>query len=146
MNHAIRQHADPSCPDLTELELAAAVEGHAFVARTRREWDAGVNRFDRPGEVFFIASERGRTIGMCGLNQDPFLDDPTVGRLRHLYVHPDHRRNGIAAELVAGCLASGQSRFERIRLRTSNPDAAALYQSLGFTVVDDPTASHEWRS
>ena len=84
---------------------------------------------------------------MCGLNQDPYVvDDPAVGRLRHLYVHPDNRRTGIAARLVAECLASAATRFERVRLRTSNPTAATLYRSLGFINVDSPTATHELRS
>jgi len=34
------------------LEQVAAVEGYGFVARTRQEWDAGMNRFDQAAEVF----------------------------------------------------------------------------------------------
>lgn len=146
MNYLIDEHRGRACPDLQELQQAATAEGHSFVARTRQEWDAGVNRFNHAGEVFFLAVEQGRVVGMCGLNHDPYVDDPTVGRLRHLYVHPNDRRTGIAARLVAECLTSAATSFERIRLRTSNPAAAALYQSLGFVTIDSPTATHELRS
>ena len=34
----------------------------------------------------------GRLVGVCGLNVDPYLDDPSVGRVRHLYVLVAARR------------------------------------------------------
>ncbi len=146
VSFVLRAYSDWVCPDLRELEEAAAAEGHYFVARATHEWDSGVNRFDRPGEIFFLATRQNQTVGMCGLNRDPYVEDPAVGRLRHLYVLPDQRRSGIAAKLVAECLKSSSTIFERVRLRTANPGAAALYLSLGFVTIDDPTASHELRS
>lgn len=145
VSHAIQIHADWACPDLRELEASAAAEGHLFVARTRHDWESSVNRFDRTGEVFVLAIEENRVIGMCGVNKDPYVDDPAVGRLRHLYVDPDQRRSGIASNLVVECLITARSSFERIRLRTSNPTAAALYLSLGFATIN-ATATHERHS
>ena len=145
MTYALRQHVARTCPDLTVLENMAAAERHSFVARTRQEWDTGANCFDQPGEVFYLAVDQRQVIGMCGLNRDPYVDDPAVGRLRHLFVHPQHRRSGIAAGLVAACLASAATSFERVRLRTSNPAADSLYRSLGFVGIDEPTATHEMR-
>lgn len=146
MAHDVRSHVGPECPDLGDLEAAARDERHPFVERTRQEWLAGINRFDREGEAFFVAVSHGRTVGMCGLNVDPYLDDDGVGRLRHLYVDPAWRRIGIAGELVGRCLAIADGRFDRVRLRTSNPAAGALYRSWGFIEVDEATATHEFRT
>jgi N-acetylglutamate synthase-like GNAT family acetyltransferase len=79
---------------------------------------------------------------MCGLNVDPYVDDSTVGRLRHLYVHPDHRRRGVAAALVDRCLVDAGETFARVRLRTSSPVADAFYRSIGFEAIDDEDATH----
>lgn len=129
-------------PDLTRLHRQAAVEGYSFVERTYREWLDGSNRFDRVGEGFFVAGDTSRTIGMCGLNRDPFIDDPEIGRLRHLYVSPEHRRRGIGRELVMTCLELAAGRFRRVRLRTFDDGAARFYERLGFLVVDETDATH----
>lgn len=144
MTYVIQRHATVTCPDLGDLEQLAEAEGYSFVTRTRSEWEAGVNRFDDFGECFFVAVIEREVLGICGLNRDPYVDDPTVGRLRHLYVHPSHRRAGMAAELVGYCLSAAVGCFESIRLRTSNPAADVLYRSIGFELVEDPSATHEW--
>ena len=106
------------------------------------EWAEGDNRFDRPGEAFLLAREDSIVVGMCGLNVDPFLTDPEVGRLRHLYVLGEHRRRGIGSQLVDGCLTIAQASFRRVRLRTMDPGASAFYESLGFDRTDEPDATH----
>jgi len=146
VTYGIRHHAVTRFPEIGDLEQIAAAEGHPFVTRTRHEWEAGINRFDQPGENFFVVVEDGQTVGMCGLNIDPYLKDPTVGRLRHLYIHPRRRQAGVAAVLVEACLSAAPGTFGRVRLRTSNPAADALYRSLGFSNVKQATATHEWRS
>lgn len=145
MTDGVQRWAETECPDVSELEELATAEGHSFVTRTRCEWEIGINRFDRSGESFFLAIAEGRIIGICGLNRDPYLDDSSVGRLRHLYVHPSHRRSGVAAALMNECLSSAIGNFERIRLRTSNQAADALYCSLGFTVCNEESATHHWQ-
>lgn len=146
MNYEIRQHGDPSSPDLGDLVDLAEAEGHEFVARTKSQWASGANRFDQKGEAFFVAYGDSSVVGICGLNSDPYLNDSAVGRLRHLYVHPSHRRAGMAEALVTRCLGFAVGRFDRVRLRTSNPAADALYRSMGFTPVLDSSATHEWRT
>src|SRR5262245_24926432 len=71
-----------------------------FVRRLADEWASGTNRFDRPGEVLFVAWADGRLIGACGLNVDPYTQAPGVGRVRHLYVLTDYRRSGVGRRLV----------------------------------------------
>ncbi len=112
------------------------------MSRTRIDWVAEANRFDLPGEVFYLAVIEDYPVGMCGLNRDPYVDDRRVGRLRHLYVHPGHRRSGLAAQLVSRCLSDAPQHFHQVRLRTTNPAADSLYRSLGFQTVHDDTATH----
>ncbi|MDX1747365.1 MAG: GNAT family N-acetyltransferase [Halobacteriales archaeon] len=138
----IRRHIGDEPPDLGNLIELASGEGHSFVLRTRVEWLDGTNRFDRPGEGFFLATAQGIVVGMGGLNVDPFLSDPTVGRLRHLFVAPEQRRLGIGRSLVQVCLDHVAGHFVRVRLRTFDPRASSFYRSVGFDSVDEDAATH----
>lgn len=144
MDAIVERWTEPDSPDLGHLMRGAKREGHHFVVRTHVEWATGANRFDRPGEGFFLARVAGQIMGMCGLNLDPFVSDPSVGRLRHLYVAAPHRRRGIGRRLVEACLALAAERYDRVRLRTFDPDAARFYETLGFEPLLDPTATHVW--
>src|SRR5438128_1327228 len=70
--------------------------------------------------------------GACGLNVDPYTAEGRVGRVRHLYVLEAYRRHGVGRQLVAEVIGAARGSFDRLRLRTANPEAARLYESLGF--------------
>ena len=122
-------------------------EGVFPLGRLVREWGTGENRFDRPGEALFAAvDDNGRLLGVCGLNRDPYLDDPDVGRVRHLYVARAGRGRGVGGRLVRAVIEAARGRFTRLRLRTDCSIAAGFYRSLGFErLTDDPTATHALR-
>jgi ribosomal protein S18 acetylase RimI-like enzyme len=48
-----------------------------------------------------------------------------------------HRRRGVGGRLVASVIEAARGRFDHLRLRTHNPEAAALYERLGFRRRDD---------
>ena len=123
---------------LTESEQA----GMRLVRRLVDEWRDGSNRFDRPGEVLFGAWLDERLVGVCGLNVDPYVNDPQIGRVRHLYVLVEARRNGVARALMAEIFAAARGRFPTLRLSTWNPAAARLYESLGFRSVTERDCTH----
>lgn len=125
-------------PLLTESEQA----GMALVRRLVDEWRDSSNRFDRPGEALFGASIDGRLLGVCGLNVDPYAGDDRIGRVRHLYVLVAARRLGVGRALMAETLEAARGRFPTLRLSTSNPVAARLYESLGFRPVTEPHCTH----
>ena len=52
--------------------------------------------------------------------------------MRHLYVLTAHRRLGVGGKLVGAVVAAARGRFATLRLSTANPEAARLYESLGF--------------
>ena len=139
----IRRFASATPPAIGALVDAADEEGHPFVRRTLDEWAAGENRFDRPNEAFFLAELNGEVVGTCGINRDHHVDDPTVGRLRHLYVHPTQRGTGLGADLVARCLDHAVGRFHLVRLRTPGAAADRFYDNLGFDRSASDTATHE---
>jgi GNAT superfamily N-acetyltransferase len=119
-------HFDPL---VAESECA----GYGFVRRLADEWASGANRFDRPGEALFAARIDGRLVGACGLNVDPYTEAAGVGRVRHLYVLSAYRRLGVGGQLVARVMDAARGRFGRLRLSTQNPEAAQLYERMGFS-------------
>ncbi len=120
--------ADRLAPLITESEQA----GLRFVRGLAAEWESGGNRFDRPAEALFGAELDRLLVGVCGLNVDPYAGDPRVGRVRHLYVLTAHRRHGVGRQLVGAVVAAARGRLTTLRLSTTNPAAARLYESLGF--------------
>jgi len=115
-------------PLVSESERA----GESFVRRLVDEWESGANRFDRFGEALFGARAGGRLVGVCGLNRDPYADDASVGRVRHLYVAAAERRRGVGGALVSAVVDAARGTFDEVRLRTRSDEAAAFYESLGF--------------
>ena len=124
--------------------LVAESEGAGLhlVSRLVDEWRSGHNRFDRPGEALFGAWVDQRLAGVCGLNVDPYIDDAGVGRVRHLYVLTASRRLGVGRELVEQVIRAARGRFTTLRLSTSNPAAARLYEALGFHPVERAHCTH----
>ncbi|WOF75382.1 GNAT family N-acetyltransferase [Parvibaculaceae bacterium PLY_AMNH_Bact1] len=128
-----------------KLEAAATAEGHAFLKRMQDDWEAGTNRFSRPGEYVVGISLGDELVAIGGLNKDPYAIEATTGRLRHLYVSTDHRRCGVGRGLVDTLLSQAGSYYHRIRLRTDSAEAAAFYESYGFQPTREPDATHSLR-
>jgi GNAT superfamily N-acetyltransferase len=127
----------PLAGALNPLLVESEWEASGFVRRLVDEWAAGTNRFERPGEALFAARLGDRLIGVCGLNVDPYAAAANVGRVRRLYVLTAYRRLGVGRQLVQAVLEASRGRFDVVRLRTTNPAAARLYESLGFRPSSD---------
>ena len=127
----------------SELLPAAEAEGFAPLSWLVEEWQAEKNRFDRQGEALHVARVGRRLLGVCGLNRDPYAGDDSTGRLRRLYIHPDHRRQGIGRRLVRQALHEAREHFDVVRLRTLDPRSAAFFETIGFNKLEgDPAATH----
>lgn len=139
---AIRPLIDPTV--LVELAADAETDGWRMVSRLIAEWVDGSNRFAAPGERAYVAvANDGRPVAVVGLNIDPFASDPTVGRVRRLYVARAQRRKGVASALTKKLTADAAHHFRMLRLRTDNAAASAFYEAIGFTrVVGDPNCTH----
>ena len=129
--------------DLAPVVTASSAEGFHFLERLAREWESGEVRFDRAGELLLAAYEGERIVAIGGLTADPYTADPELGRLRHLYVSPDARRNGLGRSIVRALEEFAQPRYRALVLRTDSRDAATFYEALGyFSLPPGGTATH----
>lgn len=126
---------------LQELRAASRQEGYRFIERLCEEWVSSTNRFNGPGEALFIAVARGKAIGICGLNRDPYANTARIGRVRRLYVLPEFRSNGIGRALLEAVVAHASGSFSVLRLRTET--AGDFFSAQGFRPeVSDPDTTH----
>jgi GNAT superfamily N-acetyltransferase len=129
--------------DLDELIAPSLRENFYAIQRLRDDWLSGANRFDLPDEVLVEARSGSRLAGICALNRDPYRPDAKLGRLRHLYIHPEFRRRGLGLCLVSHLLGHARASFDRVRLRTLREDADRFYVAIGFArVAGEPDATH----
>jgi GNAT superfamily N-acetyltransferase len=132
-SEAIIRRLDDLPPErFTPLLIESEESGYRFLRRVNDEWASGVNRFTRPGEALLAAEIGGRLVGICGLNIDPYLVDPRVGRVRNVYVLAAYRGWGVGRRLVEQAIAAARGHFGRLRLRGEEAGPARLYESLGF--------------
>jgi GNAT superfamily N-acetyltransferase len=129
-------------PGLDALIAESLAQGFQFLTTLEREWQTGENRFSAPGEGLFGGFGGAELVAIGGLNRDPFLGDPAVGRIRRVYVRTASRRLGVGTQLVERLLDEGRQHFRSVRLRAVTPDAARLYETLGFRPIADPHATH----
>jgi GNAT superfamily N-acetyltransferase len=133
LNDEIITHITELSRDRIAALLAESeASGYRLLRRLVDEWERGVNRFSRPGEALFGAESGGQIVGVCGLNVDPYLDDPRIGRVRNVYVLAAYRGQGTGRRLVERAIAAAQGHFDQLRLRGEEAGPARLYESLGF--------------
>ncbi len=124
---------------LCQLSLA---EGFSHVDRLASEYLKGNREFDVPGAFgygWYLGSE---LVAIGGLTLDPYITE-RAGRIRRVYVHPEHRRRGLARKLVEKILEEGRQNYTFFTLRSATPEASALYVSLGFVPSTLPNVTHE---
>jgi GNAT superfamily N-acetyltransferase len=127
---------------IEKLRDEARTEGYDFVETLFNEWESGKNRFEKHGEVLMACFDQENPIAVGGLTIDPFASSPKIGRIRRVYVRPAWRNKGIGARLVSELISASRKSFHTVRLRAESPDAARLYERLGFSPIDDENASH----
>jgi GNAT superfamily N-acetyltransferase len=137
-NLLIRRIEQIEVGQFSELLIESLQQQQKFIKRLMDEYQHGINRFDRPGEILMAAyltdncGMKDRLIGICGLNIDPFLNDETVGRVRHLYVLSAYRRQKIARQLMAKIVEHAGNYFKLLTLRTDSVEADRFYRAVGF--------------
>ena len=139
-------------PDFRDIEFSSAAfstlledaeaEGAVFLLRLRDEWHSGANRFTAGGECLLGVYRLGELVAVGGISRDPYAPAPSLARVRHVYVLRAHRRQGIGRALVAVLIERARLAFTTLRLRTRNPEAARVYESLGFLRSDLPDETH----
>jgi GNAT superfamily N-acetyltransferase len=108
-------------------------EGYDFVQKLYEEFEDGTNRFDTGGAILLGASLEDELLAVGGLHPDPYLQTASVGRIRHVYVLPSYRRQGLGRDLVLALIQHARSHFELLTLRTPTKHGDSFYKSLGFS-------------
>ncbi len=101
MEPLIRIARATALPARIEVLCAEAEgEGFQFMNRLLNDWKTGSNRFDQSHECFLVACFGEELAGVGGLNQDPYVEGGTTGRIRHLFVRRSARRHGVGSALL----------------------------------------------
>ena len=125
---------------LGSLIEASQAEGFNFVTRLQLELHR--SDFTKPGAALYGCLD-DELVGVGGLTPDPYLGaEPRTGRLRHLYVLPQYRRQRVGQKLVTAIITEAGRHYDVLRLRTTTPEAARFYGALGFIPTAEPNATH----
>jgi GNAT superfamily N-acetyltransferase len=118
--------------DLQLLVEESRAQGYEFIDRLISEYADGTNQFKKPGESLFGVYFDQQLVAIGGLNRDPYLSQPDIGRVRHLYVLSAWRKQGIGKQLVQAIIAAAKGRFRLLTVRTFSADADGFYRAIGF--------------
>jgi GNAT superfamily N-acetyltransferase len=127
--------------NITQLLNQSQEEGFRHIVRLVNDYLSGTNRFNKPGEALFIAFDEEVTVGICGLNLDPFTNGH-VGRVRRLYVLPEYRNHGIGRRLIEEIIGKANDIYDQLVLKTDSEKASKFYKSLGFKEVNNSNSTH----
>ncbi len=108
-------------------------EGYGFVQKLLDEYLSGVNCFDQHGATLLGVWDSGALIGIGGVHPDTYLNQPEIGRIRHVYVLPAYRRSGVGRQLMQALITHARQSYHVLTLRTLTPHGDAFYKSLGFS-------------
>jgi N-acetylglutamate synthase-like GNAT family acetyltransferase len=141
-NYKIVEINESNISSLQPLADEALADGDKFIQKTIDEWRNNTNTFSKEGEKFWAITIENEYIACGGLNQDPYIEEKSMGRVRHVYVLKKYRRQGYSKILLTLIIEQAKKHFTSLRLSTHNPIAASLYESLGFKKVDEHKATH----
>jgi GNAT superfamily N-acetyltransferase len=122
-------------PGSGELAEIATSEGFGMVRRLIDDYVSDINRFSKPGECLSVALNGEHVIAVGGINVDPYYNSPRLGRIRHLYVHPEFRRGGVGRQLVGLIERHGEKHFDAFQLFTTSPAASRFYEGLNYAPI-----------
>ncbi|MFI6015444.1 GNAT family N-acetyltransferase [Streptomyces sp. NPDC051243] len=126
----------------------------AYAADIDERFPEGFDKSDlvRPEEVsgdvgaFFVAREEGHPVGCGALRRL----EPGVGEIRHVWVHPEARRLGLARRLLDALEREAAARdltVVRLDTHASLTEAQAMYRACGYTEIPayvDHVYAHHW--
>lgn len=129
-------------PDVEILRAEAAAEGIRNMGVLVADWEAGRERYDRPGEALFGAFDGTRLVGIGCVKRE--TDVPAM-RMRRLYVLRTARRHGAGRVLAQAMIARGFESAGRLTCNAVPPGAGEFWEAMGFERVTADGWTHELR-
>ncbi len=126
-------------PGLDDLQAEASAEGFQFIDTLIEQWSTGENRFNQPGEILLGILENDILIAIGGLNLDQFLNDPSIGRIRRVYVRRAWRSQGSGRALVTALPVMPASTSARSASAPSAPTLPASTNASASSRSTTPT-------
>jgi ribosomal protein S18 acetylase RimI-like enzyme len=118
---------------LGDLFALRHLEHLCFSPPDRYDWFTLFTLLTMPGIVNLKSvTTTGQVIGHVAGDSHPARDFAWIVTLA---VHPDHRRRGVAQQLLAACEARLPVSLIRLTVRESNAAAIALYEKQGYKPV-----------
>jgi GNAT superfamily N-acetyltransferase len=118
--------------DFPALQAEALAEGYRFVEALLEEWDAGRYGADADGSALFAVYRDGALMAVGAVTPDPYDPAPDLLRIRHVYVRPAGRREGIGRALAGALVQQGLGLAPRLSLNAADSGAAAFWEAMGF--------------
>src|SRR5215212_7781934 len=117
---------------LDRLATHARREGFRFLDRLREELTASAMKQAPPRAYYLVVEDENGVVGVGGVTDDPYVADLATGRLRHVYIAPDARRQGLGRRLLGALEARAWALYTLLRLRTDSLSGARFYEALGY--------------
>jgi len=118
--------------DLPALQDEAAAEGYRFVDGILEEWDAGRYATDDERNTLLAVYREGMLAAIGAVTPDPYDPAPDLLRIRHVYVRPANRREGIGRALASALIQQGLALAPRLSLNAADAGASAFWEAMGF--------------
>lgn len=119
--------------ELQPLLTSSLDEGYKLIQTLWDEYLSGKARFDSDGAALYGVYADETLVAIGGVHRDPYLVQPDIGRIRHVYVMPEDRRTGVGRRLMTALINHSRGNFAFLTLRTPTEHADAFYVSLGFS-------------
>ena len=131
-NLQIVRLSDALPDDLPALQDEAAAEGYRFVEGILEEWNAGRYAGEDERNTVLAVYREGVLAAIGAVTPDPYDPAPYLLRIRHVYVRPGCRREGVGRFLASALIQQGLALAPRLSLNAADAGAAAFWEAMGF--------------
>jgi GNAT superfamily N-acetyltransferase len=130
--------------DFGALRGEAASEGFGFLDRLTERWRDGGYCGDAQASLWVVQANGG-LIAVGAQTEDEYDPSPLHRRIRHFYVLPQMRRQGVGRTLAHRLIDDGFDLAPRLHLRATHALSTAFWEAVGFQRVGHIHRSHELR-
>lgn len=142
MNFAIADLSAGLPPDFKRLDEAARAEGFAFLDRLDARWRNGAYMDDSKASLLAVVSDTDM-LAIGAQTYDEYDPHPDHRRIRHFYVLPSARRDGVGRLLADALTKRALAIAPRLHLRATHAVSTAFWDAMGFARVARADRSHE---